>query len=532
MLLSSLFAAGLFVLSSAQGPSPQPGYSESVGPVGTLNVVNKVIAPDGFPRSTVLVNGQFPGPLIAANKGDRFSLNVVDSLTDPTMLRSTSIHWHGLFQDNSSWADGTAFVTQCPIAANHSFLYDFVPTGQTGTYWYHSHLATQYQNGLRGPLVIYDPQDPHKNLYDVDNDSTVITLADWYHYKAEDAPQVPAWSAVLVNGFGRNPAGPAGPAVPLAVLSVVRNLRYRFRIVSISFEPNFIFSIDNHTLSVIEADGVSTQPLTVDSLQIFSGQRYSVVLNANQPVNNYWIRVVPNFGNTSFINAANSAILRYFGAFPENPNTPLVPSVNPLLETNLHPLVPSPVPGNHYPGGADINLQFIMNLDFTTIRYTVNNVSFYPPTAPVLLQIMSGAKTAQELLPAGSVFPLPKNKVIEITIPGGGPDGSVPGGPHPWHLHGHNFYVVRSAGSDSYNWDNPVIRDVVNTGDVGDNMTLRFVTDNAGPWFLHCHIDTHLELGLAVVLTEDAGDVAHDETVPAAWNNLCPIYDSLSPSQQ
>lgn len=47
-----------------------------------------------------------------------------------------------------------------------------------------------------------------------------------------------------------------------------------------SEEPNFVFSIDGHTMTVIEADGVSTQPLMVDSLQIFAGQRYSVVLDA------------------------------------------------------------------------------------------------------------------------------------------------------------------------------------------------------------------------------------------------------------
>ena len=63
---------------------------------------------------------------------------------------------------------------------------------------------------------------------------------------------------------------------------------------------------------------------------------------------------------------------------------------------------------------------------------------------------------------------------------------------HPVHLHGHNFHVVRSAGSSSYNFDNPVIRDVVSIGNAGDNVTIRFFTDNPGPWFFHCHIDWHL----------------------------------------
>lgn len=38
-----------------------------------------------------------------------------------------------------------------------------------GTYWYHSHLSTQYCDGLRGPLIIYDPHDPHAHLYDIDD---------------------------------------------------------------------------------------------------------------------------------------------------------------------------------------------------------------------------------------------------------------------------------------------------------------------------------------------------------------------------
>ena len=38
-----------------------------------------------------------------------------------------------------------------------------------GTYWYHSHFKNQYCDGLRGPLVVYDENDPHRDLYDVDD---------------------------------------------------------------------------------------------------------------------------------------------------------------------------------------------------------------------------------------------------------------------------------------------------------------------------------------------------------------------------
>jgi hypothetical protein len=52
----------------------------------------------------------------------------------------------------------------------------------------------------------------------------------------------------------------------------------------------------------------------------------------------------------------------------------------------------------------------------------------------------------------------------------------------------HAFSVVRSANSTKYNFANPVRRDTVNTGLEGSNATIRFVTDNSGPWFLHWYV--------------------------------------------
>lgn len=49
----------------------------------------------------------------------------------------------------------------------------------------------------------------------------------------------------------------------------------------------------------------------------------------------------------------------------------------------------------------------------------------------------------------------------------------------------HAFDVIRSAGSTNYNYKNPVRRDVVSLGGATDNVTIRFRTDNPGPWILH-----------------------------------------------
>jgi iron transport multicopper oxidase len=66
-----------------------------------------------------------------------------------------------------------------------------------------------------------------------------------------------------------------------------------------------------------------------------------------------------------------------------------------------------------------VNINLAILFDFTILKFTINGATFIPPTAPVLLQILSGARTAQDLLPPGDVYVLPPNKVIEISIPGG-----------------------------------------------------------------------------------------------------------------
>jgi iron transport multicopper oxidase len=495
----------------------------AIGPNTNLHIQNAFIQPDGFNRSGVLAEGVFPGPLITGFKDDRFLINVIDQLTNDSMRESTSIHWHGLFQSGTAWADGPAFVSQCPIAPGDSFLYDFQATNQAGTFWYHSHLSTQYCDGLRGPLVIYDPNDPYKSMYDVDDESTVITVADWYHTPAPNQTLPAVESSTLINGLGRQSTTPTGA---LSVINVEQGKRYRFRLVSISCDPNFVFSIDGHSFTVIESDGVNTQPVVADSIQIFAGQRYSFILYANQTVDNYWVRANPNNGPTGFLDGINSAILRYKGAADSDPASTQTAD-NLLLEQSLVPLESPGAPGVADINSADVSLNMAITFNTTTLQFNINGFPFEPPTVPVLLQILSGATSASDLLPAGSLYALPPNKVIQISIPGG-----APGSPHPFHLHGHKFDVIRSAGNDTYNFANPPRRDVVSTGVSGDNVTIRFVTDNPGPWFLHCHIDWHLDTGLAVVLVEDGPDIAAANPVPQSWKDLCPLYNALNSTQQ
>jgi hypothetical protein len=64
---------------------------------------------------------------------------------------------HGLKQYRNGWADGPAYITQCPIQTGSSYTYDFNVTGQRGTLWWHAHIlwlrATVY-----GAIVIMPKQ--------------------------------------------------------------------------------------------------------------------------------------------------------------------------------------------------------------------------------------------------------------------------------------------------------------------------------------------------------------------------------------
>lgn len=118
-LLSLSFAAALAATATAasvdlsvSGISVDVALATQVSNTAELIISNADVAPDGYTRAAIVVNGQSPGPLLSGNKvrplyyvvlrhfgltnmlcsqGDRFSVNVVDQLTNGTMLKSTSM---------------------------------------------------------------------------------------------------------------------------------------------------------------------------------------------------------------------------------------------------------------------------------------------------------------------------------------------------------------------------------------------------------------------------------------------------------
>lgn len=54
------------------------------------------------------------------------------------------------------------------------------------------HLLASAHVNVSGPLIFYDPNDPHADLYDVDDEGTVIVLGDWYRVRESSSePELP-----------------------------------------------------------------------------------------------------------------------------------------------------------------------------------------------------------------------------------------------------------------------------------------------------------------------------------------------------
>nr|QPA20093.1 laccase 10 [Amylostereum areolatum] len=498
----------------------------------TLDVVNANLSPDGFERSTVVANGTYPGPPILATKGDTLVVTVNNKLSDPTLRRSTSVNFDGLLLNTEDFYDeGSDFVTQCPLAPNTSYTYT-IPLGeQTGTHWYHSQLSVQYVDGFRGPLIIYDPEDPHADLYDVDDESTIIQVGDWWqnstlpllaHYEATGI--VPVSDSGTVNGVGRYQGG---PEVPFPVFTVEKGKRYRYRIINESARNVFTISFDGHNVTIIEVDGQNTEPFSTDSIQLLAGQRYSVVLTADQEVDNYWFNAPFVGGNPTRNLHQNAsltrAVLHYEGASdaePEGP-FPLGPEngTGGVVEHLLAPLVPTA------PGDPDVNITLNLAVVAGQAVWQINGISYLPPETPTLVKILDGANTTADFNATENTFILPANATIQVDFPPSDDDES-----HPFHLHGNNFWVVKSNSSDVVNTVNPIKRDTVAVGAAG--TTIRFRTDHPAPAFFHCHIFWHKQAGLASVLASGLDDIRANVHPDSEWSELCAAYGALPDDQK
>ncbi|GME92239.1 unnamed protein product [[Candida] boidinii] len=104
-------------------------------------------------------------------------------------------------------------------------------------------------------------------------------------------------------------------------------------------------------------------------------------------------------------------------------------------------------------------------------------------------------------------------------------------GAHPFHMHGHKFWVIayKQSGTFHYNdyekrperlnFDKPLYRDTINIAPFG-YIIIRFVVEHPGVWPFHCHIGWHLEAGLLLTINELTSEYSQIDP-PAQWKDFC-----------
>ncbi|KAA1093180.1 sphingosine N-acyltransferase lac1 [Puccinia graminis f. sp. tritici] len=535
----------------------------------TFVVTNQTGAPDGFLRSMLVINGQYPGPLIEANEGDTINVLLVNRMNYPI-----SIHWHGIHQKGTPWMDG---VSECPIQPGVSFLYSFKIQGQFGTFWYHAHTRNLKADGIVGPLIVHSTRDPLVRGKDFDEEM-VVFVSDWYHdtstfilgeqlstrgYNGSFA--APSPNSAILNGVGFFDCQRYAPgrqcqtrSQPLELL-VRPNAKTRLRLVQSSSHALFRVSVDNHRLDIIEADATPVQNrFQMERVQIHGGERYSVILDTanDREGDAFYLRaaidtdclawIAPGLdtpaGNTAraVIRVTNQKTLP--GAslpLPRDSDWP-PSSIGTCYDVDSSALVPrmKPPPMTDVVGSVYFNVSFgtIVVADQVTAserrvlgRFFVDNTTYIAQLQRPLLHHklqggqgwLNSSEVASETLPTPGVWDIVINN-LDVARE------------HPFHLHGVDTCLVArgpgalhsKAANIQYNTETPVCRDVhVLPGNT--YSVLRVQAYNPGVWFFHCHLGWHLGAGFAGVVVLQP-DVLAQWQLPPQSRALCQVQNPIN----
>ncbi|KAJ1394388.1 Multicopper oxidase, type 1 [Sesbania bispinosa] len=522
-------------------------------------------------KSMVTVNGKFPGPRIIAREGDRLVIKVVNHVKN-----NISIHWHGIRQLQSGWADGPAYVTQCPIQTGQSYVYNYTVVGQRGTLFWHAHISW-LRSTLYGPLIIlpklgvpYPFTKPYKEV--------PMIFGEWWNADTEAVI-----AQALQTGGGPNVSdsytinGLPGPLYNCSAkdtfkLKVKLGKTYLLRLINAALDEELFFSIANHSLTVVEADAVYVKPFETNTILIAPGQTTNVLLKTKSQYPNATFLMTARpyvTGLGTFDNSTVAGILEYEipSHIVHSANSmknltlfkPTLPALNDTsfaasFNNKLRSLASSQFPAN-VPQKVDKHFFFTVGLgtspcphnqtcqgpNGTMFAASVNNISFTQPTTALLQAHYFGQSNGiySPDFPISPLIPfnytgtppnntmvsngtklvvLPFNTSVELVMQ----DTSILGAEsHPLHLHGFNFFVVGQGFGNfdpnkdpaKFNLVDPIERNTVQVPS-GGWVAIRFLADNPGVWFMHCHLEIHTSWGLKMAWVVLDGKLPNQKLLP------------------
>ncbi|XP_057454848.1 laccase-6 [Lotus japonicus] len=508
----------------------------------------------------VTVNGMLPGPAIYAQEDDR----IIVKVTNKTPFNVT-IHWHGVRQRLSCWYDGPSYITQCPIQAGQSFTYNFSMVKQKGTFFWHAHVSW-LRGTVYGAMIVYPKTRvpyPFKSPYQ----ENIIILGEYWlqdlqqieHATLASGGAPPKADAYTINGH-------PGPNYNCSIndiyqIDVIPGKTYLLRLINAGLNTENFFSIAKHKLTIIEADAEYTKPFTTDTVMLGPGQTLNVLVSANQSVGKYSMAVAP-YKSGKIVNYQNISAIASFNYMGAAPDSLYVAAKLPKLDDKL--AVKTVMDGLRSLNQVNVFKEIDKNLFITiglnvqkchsktpkqncqamngVLAASMNNISFihpnisileayykkikgsytedFPDAPPKFYDFVNGAPnkipydtqalngTRTKVLEYGSRVQL----ILQNT-------GTVNTENHPIHIHGYSFYVI-GYGTGNYNPQtaqfNLVDPPYMNTigVPVGGWAAIRFVADNPGVWYMHCHIEIHQSWGLGMVFIVNNGKGANESLPP------------------
>lgn len=311
-------------------------------------------------------------------------------------------------------------------------------------------------------------------------------------------------------------------------VSVNRGETVLLRVINSALNQQLFFTVANHRLTVVEADGAYKKAYTTNVIMVGPGQTTSVLLTADQAPGRYYMaaRAYASGTNVPFDNTTTTAILEYNTA-TRRTSSPVMPQLPAFNDTNTVTRFTSQMRGipsknNPVPTKIDDNLFVTVGLGLvnctagprcqgpnnTRFAASMNNMSFVLPRKTSLLQAY------YQNIPGVYTTDFPSSPPVKFDYTGNVSRGLwaprrgtklyklkyganvqivlqdtaiVTTEDHPIHLHGYHFFVVGQGfgnynpNSDpaKFNLVDPPVRNTINVP-VGGWAVIRFVANNPG----------------------------------------------------
>ncbi|XP_075650907.1 laccase-14-like [Castanea sativa] len=519
-------------------------------------------------KSILTVNGSFPGPTIRVHKGDTVFVNVHNQ-----GKYGVTIHWHGVRQPRNPWSDGPENITQCPIAPNTSFTQEVIFSTEEGTLWWHAH-SDWTRATVHGAIIIL-PKPGTTYPFPKPYVEETLILGEWY--KGDVMAII---TEALATGGDPNISdaftinGQPGDLYNCSSgttyrLPVYFGKTYLLRIINSIMNEEQFFGIAKHNLTVVGSDGAYLKPINTNYIMITPGQTMDVLVTANQSPSLYYIASTPFADTTApYDNTTTTAILQYKGNYtvPSTIPFPTLPAYNDKdaagnytirlksLASKEHPVnVPKKITKSIFmtvsvnqiycpnascagPSGNRLSAS-LTNISFVTPKIDILQAYYRKlprvfasnfPYQPLYYFNFTGDVGNNTVYPALATKALTVNynDAVEIILQGTNVGAAEN---HPMHLHSFSFYVVGMGSGNFNNKTDPKSYNLidppeVNTIGVPKNgwVTIRFIADNPGVWFMHCHLERHASWGMdTVLIVKNGGTSATSIRPPPKYMPPC-----------